>query len=151
VTGLKTPTSVCVGPDGRVYVTTIGERDKDGTGQVIVLDKDKPVPFATGLDRPTGIVAFQQWLFVADHKRVWKIDRKGKAEVFAAVKAFPTPPEILASIEVDIESGNLFVTDIGAIGSPGGLICRIDPKGKVTLVTDVKKTPALKGPRGLVM
>ncbi len=34
VTGLKNPESVAVGADGRVYVTVIGEFDKDGDGAV---------------------------------------------------------------------------------------------------------------------
>ena len=60
VTGLKNPESVCVGPDGRVYVTVIGEFDKDGDGGVVVVDDGKAVPFATGLDDPKGMVAFKE-------------------------------------------------------------------------------------------
>ena len=84
VTGLKNPESVAVGSDGRIYVTEIGEFGKDGDGRVMVIVNGKAVPFATGLDDPKGMVAWQKWLFVTDKKRVWRIDHTGKAKVFAA-------------------------------------------------------------------
>jgi hypothetical protein len=64
------------------------------------------VPFATGLDDPRGLVGWKDWLFVADRKRVWRIDRKGKVSVFAAAAAFPTPPRSLADVAAD-EQGTL--------------------------------------------
>jgi glucose/arabinose dehydrogenase/sugar lactone lactonase YvrE len=149
VTGLKNPASVAVGVDERIYITEMGEPGKDGDGQVLVLDNGKPVPFATGLDDPRGIVAFQQWLFVADKQRVWRIDKKGKAEVFAAAGAFPTPPVVLSGITVD-EEGTIYVSDLGG-GEIVGTIYRIDQKGKVTLLTNNKHTPALRLPTGLAM
>ena len=41
----------------------------------------KVTPYATGLDQPTGLAAFQGLLFVADKQRIWRIGPKGKAEV----------------------------------------------------------------------
>jgi glucose/arabinose dehydrogenase len=143
VTGLSKPHSVAVGFDRRIYVTETG-------GRVVVIQDGKAVPFATELGSPRGIVAFQQWLFVADAKRVWRIDQKGKATEFAAEKAFPTPPSALKGITVD-ETGTLYVTDEGDDKDNNGAIFRIDPKGKVTLVVDHKKNPAVKWPSGIVM
>jgi glucose/arabinose dehydrogenase len=151
VAGLKNPESVAVGSDGRIYVSVIGEFDKDGDGAVMVVDQGKAVPFATGLDDPKGLAAFQEWLFVADKQRVWRIDRKGKATVFAAASAFPTPPLFLNDLTVDIETGTLFVSDSGDLKGKGGAIYRIDPKGKVSLVTDAKRWPGLHTPNGLAM
>src|SRR5439155_4252090 len=111
VTGLKNPESVAIGPDGRIYVTMIGEFDRDGDGSVIVVSGDKATPFAEGLDDPKGLVASADALFVADKKRVWRIDRKGRAEVYAAASAFPTTPKFLNDIEIDRESGELYVSD----------------------------------------
>jgi len=150
VTGLKNPESVAVGVDGRIYVTTIGEFGKDGDGAVMVIVDGKAVPFTTGLDDPKGLVAWRDLLFTADKQRVWKIDRKGKATVFAAAEAFPKPPLFLNDIEVD-ENGVLYVSDSGDLQGKGGAIYRIDPKGKVKLVTDADRVPALKAPNGLAM
>lgn len=138
VRGLKNPAAVAVGSDGRVYVSTLGERDKDGDGAIVVIDKGKAVPFATGLDDPRGLVARAGFLFVADKKRVWRIDAKGKASAFA------TAGLSLRDIDID-EMGTLYVSD-----TRGG-IYRIDPKGKASLVTDAKRSPALQAPAGLVM
>jgi glucose/arabinose dehydrogenase len=151
VTGLKNPESVVAGTDGRIYVSEIGEFDKDGDGRILVIENGKAVPFVTGLDDPKGLVAFQQWLFVADKKHVLRIDKKGKVEEFAPEKAFPIPPLFLNDLTVD-ETGALYVSDSGDLKGSGGAIFRIDPKTKkVTLVVDAKKNPALKLPNGVVM
>ncbi len=161
ISGLKNPESVCVGSDGRTYITEIGEFGKDGDGRVMVIDKSgHAVPFAIGLDDPKGIVAWTNMLFVNDNKRVVRIDPKGMVTVVADEKAFPTPPLFLNDICVD-EKGTLYVSDSGDLKGNGGAIYRIqivpDPKIKgktkviVTTVTDGKTNPQLKTPNGLVM
>jgi glucose/arabinose dehydrogenase len=148
LTGLKGPAAAAVGPDGRVYLTVRGELGKDGDGAILVVEGGKAVPFATGLDDPEGLVTWQEGLFVADRERVWRVDRKGKAAVFAAAAAFPSPPHALGAIDVD-EEGKLYVADAG--GGEGGAVYRITPQGAVSLVSDAKRSPALKKPAGLVM
>src|SRR5262249_22685288 len=106
------------------------------------------VPFVTELSFPRGLVFFQEWLFVADGKRILRVDRKGKSEVFAAATAFPSPPNSLVDIEVDIETGTLYVLDTG---EERGIIYLVPPKGKVELVADAKKSPELFGPISLTM
>lgn len=150
VSGLKTPESVTIGGDGRIYVTEIGEFGKDGDGRVVVIDKGKIIPFAIGLDDPKGIVAWTNQLFVADNKRVVRIDSKGMVTVLAAEKAFPTPPLFLNDITVD-EQGTLYVSDSGDLKGNGGAVYRITQKGKVTTVTSGANNPAIKTPNGLVM
>jgi glucose/arabinose dehydrogenase len=149
VRGLKNPAAVAVGADGRLYVSTLGEPGKDGDGALVAIDKGKAVPFAAGLDDPRGLAARGGFLFVADGKRVWRIDAKGKASVFAAAGTFSPPAHSLRGIDID-EMGNLYVADAGD-GNNNGAIYRIDPKGKVSLVTDAKRSPALKAPASLVM
>jgi len=149
--GLAMPESVVVGPGGRVFVTSIGEFGKDGDGAVLVLDKGNAVPFTKDLDDPKGIVAFQQWLYVADKQRVWRIDPKGKAEVFVDAKSFPKPPMFLNDVAVDIETGMLYVSDSGNLEGKGGAIYRIMPNKKVSLVTDATKWPELHTPNGLAL
>ncbi len=151
IEGLKQATSVTSGTDGRIYITEEGEFGKTGQGRVLVVEGDKAVPFATGLDRPSKMAAYQQWLFVTDMKRVWRIDRKGKVEEFVGEKAFPTPLQWLTAIAVD-ETGALYVIDDRSDGNDNSAaIFRVDPKKKVTLVVDTKKNPALGRAYALVM
>src|SRR5258708_9776109 len=147
VTGLKDPGGVAVGPGGKIYVTVTENSSRDGTGAVVRIDNGKVVPFATGLDAAMGIVAFQNWLFVADNQRVWRIDAKGKAEVFAAASAFPGPLHQLIGIAVDPESGTLYVSDYGDVDKKkDGTIYRITPKGKVSVVAEAKSLPQINHP-----
>jgi glucose/arabinose dehydrogenase len=141
LTGLKNAAAVTTAPDGKVYVALRGAAGKDGTGTVVSVVDGKAVPFATGLDEPAGLVAFQQWLYVADRHRVWRIDPRGKATVFATA---PASPKALAGIDVD-EEGKLYVADAG------GTIYRIAPTGAVSVATDARRAPALNEPAGLVM
>src|SRR5207248_3136087 len=49
------------------------------------------------------------------------------------------------------ESGLLYVCDSGDREDKGGAIYRITPQGKVSLLVDGKKSPAIKAPYGLKM
>jgi glucose/arabinose dehydrogenase len=162
---LKNPESVVVGPGGKIFVTVIGEFNKDGDGAVMVIEDGKALPFATGLDDPKGVAAFQRWLFVADKTRVWRIDENGKAEVYVAAAAFPAPPVFLNDIAIDPETGILYVSDSGDLKGNGGAVYRIPPRpmakggkgpripmaDKVTVVVDSKILPAINIPNGLAM
>ncbi|MBS0209891.1 MAG: PQQ-dependent sugar dehydrogenase [Planctomycetes bacterium] len=148
--GLVNPESVCVGVDGRMYVTTIGEFDKPGDGGIVAMVPGKTQTFVTGLDDPKGIDYFNRAFYVADQKRVLRVDMAGKVEVFAAAEAFPRSPLFLNDVEVDAK-GNVYVTDTGDLQGAGGGVFRIDPKGKVTTIIDAKTTPELKGPNGLLV
>jgi glucose/arabinose dehydrogenase len=151
ITGLKNPAAIAVGPDGRVYISEIGESGKDQAGRILVLDKTgQAVPFATGLENPQGMISWQNRLFVTDKNRVWRIDDKGKALVFAAKEAFPIESLSLCGIAVD-ETGILYVADEGDLTARTGAIYRIDHQGKVKLVADSRRIPTLKSPRRLVM
>src|SRR5205823_2189839 len=57
----------------------------------------------------------------------------------------------LNDVVVDPESGTLYVSDSGDFKGKGGAIYRIDPKGKVGLVTDAKRWQGLHTPNGLAM
>jgi glucose/arabinose dehydrogenase len=151
--GEKKPTAVAVGPGGKIFVTAIDERDKKVSGAIMAIEKGEAVTLHEGLVEPMGIVAFQQWFYVADKTRVLRIDAKGKLEVFADSAAFPAPPKSLAGITTDIETGTLYVSDVGDEKDPssGSAIFRITPNRKVSLVTNSKTTPELILPYGLTM
>lgn len=153
VTGLKNPESVCLGPDGLLYVTEIGEFDKDGDGGVTVIGKDgKATPFATKLDDPKGIVTGRDGFFLTDKKRVVKVDFKGKVTTLIATEKFPVPPLFLNDIELDIENGMLYISDSGDLKGAKGAVFRYDIRiNKLDLIVDNKTLPELKTPNGLVM
>jgi glucose/arabinose dehydrogenase len=152
ITGLKNPESACVGPDGAVYVTEIGEFGKDGDGQVSVVKQGKAAALATGLDDPKGIVLFENELYVTDKTRVVKIDLKGKVTPLAPADKFPSPPQFLNDIAIEPENKALFVSDSGDLMGKGGAVFRIDLNSrKITLVVDAQKMPGLHTPNGLAL
>lgn len=150
VTGLKTPESVVVGPNGRIYVSEIGEFGKDGDGQIAVLGADgKLTTFATGMDDPKGLGFFGNDLYVADKTRVLKVGPDGKWQVFAAADAFPVTPQFLNDIETDAQ-GNVYVSDTGDLKGKGGAIYRINKQGKVSRIVG-DQDERIQGPNGLLM
>lgn len=150
VTGLKTPESVVVGPDGRIYVSEIGEFGKDGDGQIAIVGADgKLTTFATGMDDPKGLGFFGNDLYVADKTRVLKVGVDGKWQVFAAADAFPVTPQFLNDIETDAQ-GNVYVSDTGDLKGKGGAIYRINKQGKVTRIVG-DQDERVQGPNGLLM
>jgi glucose/arabinose dehydrogenase len=152
VTGLKNPESVTIANDGRVFVTSIGDFDKDGDGAVLILDGKQVKPFVANLNDPKGIVAFGDSLFLTDKNRVVKIALKdGKTTTHVAADAFPAKPQFLNDIAAD-EKGVLYVSDSGDRKGSGGALFRIDQRGKTKLVADYKSAPkAVKSPNGLLL
>ena len=54
ISGLKHPSAITLGTDGKVYIAAEGEPRATGDGEVLVLDNDKAVPFARGRAREDG-------------------------------------------------------------------------------------------------
>jgi gluconolactonase len=150
ITGLQSPESVVTGPDGRIYVSEVGEFGEDGDGKLSVIDaQGKLHVFATGMDDPKGLAFFGNDLYVADKTRVLKVGIDGKWTVFAAADAFPVPPQFLNDVETDSQ-GNVYVTDSGDLQGKGGAIYRLNKNGKVTRVVG-DHVPQVQGPNGLLM
>lgn len=147
-TGLKSPESV-LAVNGRIYVSEIGEFDKDGDGQISVIGADgKPKAFATGMDDPKGLAYSRGLIYVADKTRILSVDKSGKWQVFAAPEAFPAKPQFLNDLMVD-KAGNLYVSDSGDLKGKGGAVYRITPAGKVTALVTAENKLVL-APNGLL-
>ncbi len=155
VTGLVNPESVCVGPNGKLFVSIIG-KDAPGDGSIAVVDPQTKTTrtFLGGLDDPKGIALHEKFLFVTDKDRVYRIDvtaREPQAELFAPPVAFPNPPLFLNDVAVDPESGTVYVSDSGDLKGSGGAVYRISPKGIVSTVVDAKSLSGLHTPNGVQM
>jgi glucose/arabinose dehydrogenase len=169
IDGLVNPESVAVAPDGKVYVSIIGEAGKDGDGSVAVIEGGKATTLASGLDDPKGVAVLNNFLFVTDKTKVLRIARNnGKVETLVDAAKFPVPPQFLNDIVIDTEStpaiGTIYVSDSGDRKGAGGAVFRITmpppPKGKgpapmgapkVDLIADAKTIPGLHTPNGLAM
>ena len=83
VAGLKNPESVVLNEQGQMFVSVIGERDRDGDGAIVKIDGRRSCHSQPASMIRRGSSLSIDELFVADKKRVWRIDESGKAEVFA--------------------------------------------------------------------
>lgn len=148
VTGLHNPESVLATPDGRIYVSEIGEFGKDGDGRISLIEGGKAKPYATGMDDPKGLAYVKGALYVADKARILKVDKGGKWRVFVPAEAFPAKPQFLNDLAAD-GAGNLYVSDSGDLNGKGGAVYRISPQGKVSVVvSDLDKR--VLAPNGLL-
>ena len=147
ITGFVSPESVVQDSKGDIYVSEIGEFNKDGDGKITRISIDgKLSTFANGMDDPKGLTFIDKSLYVTDKNRVLKVEPDGKWSVFGSTMAFPQTPIFLNDITSD-ESGNLYVSDSGNLKS-GGAIFKISKNKKITLVLN-ENTPEILAPNGL--
>ena len=147
ITGFVSPESVVQDARGDIYVSEIGEFNKDGDGKITRISIDgKLSTFANGMDDPKGLTFIGKSLYVTDKNRVLKVEPDGKWSVFGSAMAFPQTPIFLNDITSD-ESGNLYVSDSGNLKS-GGAIFKISKDKKITLVLN-ENTPEILAPNGL--
>lgn len=149
ITGLKMPESVVQAKDGAIYISEIGERDKNGDGQISKVDKKGNVTvFAKGLDDPKGLTIIGDKLYVTDKTRIVEINKDGTWQVYAAATTFPKLPVFLNDIEAD-KLGNLYVSDSNDLKS-GGSIYKIAKGGApITVIAD-STNPDILAPNGLL-
>lgn len=151
---LKNPESAVVAADGTIYVTTIGEFDKDGDGQVVALEPGKPAKvFAAGLNDPKGILIYKDDLYLTDKTRIVKIDKTGKTSVVMEEKLFEPKPTFLNDIAVDTE-GSFIVSDSGDDSGKGaaiyGVLLNAGFLTGAAPVFDPVIAPLIKRPNGLL-
>jgi len=147
ISGFVSPESVVQDAKGDIYVSEIGEFNKDGDGKITRISIDgKLSTFASGMDDPKGLTFIGKSLYVTDKNRVLKVEPNGKWAVFGSTMAFPQTPVFLNDITSD-EAGNLYVSDSGNLKS-GGAIFKIAQDKKITLVLN-ENTPEILAPNGL--
>jgi len=149
ISGFISPESVVQDAKGDIYVSEIGEFNKDGDGKITRISIDgKLSTFASGMDDPKGLTFIGKSLYVTDKNRVLKVESNGKWMVFGSTMAFPQTPIFLNDITSD-EAGNLFVSDSGNL-SAGGAIFKITQDKKITLILN-ENTPEILAPNGLLV
>jgi sugar lactone lactonase YvrE len=157
VSGLVLPESVVAAPDGRVFVSQIGEFGKDGDGSVAAVDirgqnaGGEFTVFAKGMDDPKGLDLWNGTLYVADKTKIWRVDGQGVAGVWIKESDFPRKPLFLNDVAID-RQGNLYVSDSGEImqGKGKGVIYRVSQDGEVARIIGEEDDPAIKNPNGLL-
>lgn len=152
ITGLKTPESVVQAKDGKIYVSEINEFDKDGDGQISVIENGQVSIFADGFNDPKGLVIIGDALYVADKTQVIKVSLADatQKEVFVPASAFTKPPQFLNDLEADPQ-GNLYVSDSGNMATgKGGVIYKVNASGEVTKLLDDTDNPLVMAPNGLL-
>ena len=147
ISGFKMPESVAEGPDGSIYLSEIGERDKDKDGKITKIDKNGKVStVAEGLYDPKGIVFYNDKLYITDRDVVIEVNLDGSWGVYAGTMSFPKTPVFLNDIDVS-ENGDLYVTDTGDFDS-GGLVFLIEKSGKVSVMFE--GNAKIKAPNGIL-
>lgn len=124
VTGLTNATSMAIGPDGRLYVTSrfdgsVSRIDEDGQAEVIASD----LGIACGLAfAPDGT------MFVGDRSgTVFRVRPDGEARTLASL-----PPSVAAYHLAAAPDGGLYVA--GPTLAPRDSVYRITPDGEVQVV-----------------
>ncbi len=152
ISGLKTPESAVQAKDGKIYVSEINEFGKDGDGQISVIENGQANLFVDGLDDPKGLVIIDECLYVADKKKIIKVDLNTKEKsVFVAAGDFIQTPQFLNDLEADPQ-GNLYVSDSGDIlgSGVGGVVYKIDMQGGITKLADGMSSELVRAPNGLL-
>ncbi len=149
ISGFTSPESVVQDAKGDIYVSEIGEFNKDSDGKITRISIDgKLSTFASGMDDPKGLTFIGKSLYVTDKNRVLKVEPDGKWAVFGSTMAFPQTPVFFNDITSD-ESGNLYVSDSGNLKT-GGAIFKIAKDKKITIILN-ENTPEILAPNGLLV
>lgn len=148
---LRSPESIAVGPDGRIYASEVGDYEKYGDGAIVVIEGDRARPFATGLNDPHGLDSYGNYLYSSDNRgQIWRIDMQGKVERFVDATQFPRRIMNFNDIEID-GKGNIYISDSGDWDGRGGAIYRISQDKQITTVLTDEDDYKLVAPNGLLM
>lgn len=150
IDNLQMPESAIAHPDGRVFVTEIGEFGKNGDGKVTVINTDGSTQtLAEGLNDPKGIDMFDNTLYVADVNQLVKVSLQGDSEVLVDANDFPGTAVFLNDVEIDGE-GVIYVSDSGDDDGQNAGIYQVSADGK-TVKEILTANAGIKRPNGLLM
>lgn len=149
LTGFAMPESVVSHPDGRTFISEIGEFGKGGDGQISIINTDgTKTTLAAGLNDPKGIDLWNNELYVADINQVFKVDMDGNVTIVADTADLPGKAVFLNDVEID-GNGNIYVSDSGTEDGVNAGVYKITATGKISEV--ITSDSAIKRPNGLLM
>lgn len=149
VENLMMPESAIAHPDGRVFVTEIGEFGKKGDGKITVINPDgSSATLADSLNDPKGIDLYNNALYVADVDRLVKVSLDGEVEVLVKAEDFPGKAVFLNDIEID-GNGTVYISDSGTDDGENSGIYQFSANGEITEILD--DTAKIIRPNGLLM
>ncbi len=146
VSGLNAPTAVAVSADGRLFVAQGGAKEP-GDASIVEIKNNAPVPFVKGIRQPRGLISWQQSLFVAEPKRIWRVNLSGKAEIYVEAKAFPQELGEFTALTVD-PTGMLYVADQNGTKSA---IYRVEPRRRaVSRLVEFTRDNRIEAPAAMM-
>lgn len=147
--GFINPESVAQDSQGNIYVSEIGEFNKDRDGKITLIAIDgTQSTFASGMDDPKGLAFVGKSLYVTDKNRILKVETNGKWAVYGGTMSYPQTPIFLNDITSDAK-GNLYVSDSGNL-EKGGALFKINRDQKVTLILN-ENSPEILAPNGVMI
>ncbi|MGH7545826.1 MAG: SMP-30/gluconolactonase/LRE family protein [Gemmatimonadota bacterium] len=146
---LPTPESATLAPDGRYYVSVMGEFGTAGDGRIVAVDPSSwsVAVVADGLDDPKGLAFVGETLYVADRTVLRAVAPNGATRVVVPAEGFPNPPQFLNDVAAG-PAGELYVSDSGTFDSADGFVYRVDPDARVGVVLAAGTSP-IASPNGV--
>lgn len=134
--GLRGPTQMILGPDGRLWLAQLNGRENAGDGQVIALDLDSAEMevLLDGLQKPTGIAVLDGALWIATERDILRapLDANGRPTAPEAVLSdLPYNGRSNGTLTPTPQGGLLYETSgrrSGSATAPGsGVLWQLDP------------------------
>ncbi len=149
VTGLRGPTQMIFGSDGRLWLTQLAGGENAGTGQVVAvnLETQKQEVLLRDLFKPTGLALTETDLWVMAGNQLLRapLTKHGVGKLEPVLQNLPNNGRSLGTLTLTPDGGLLFETS-GALTANGpqkdsGILWRVDlqnPKSPEPLATGFK-------------
>ena len=149
VTGLRGPTQMTFGPDGRLYVAQLAGGENAGTGQVVAVDRATGVQevLLRNLFKPTGVAVTETDLWVLAGNRLLRapLTGNGVGDVRTVLRDLPNNGRSLGTLTLTPDGKLLFETSCAltrnGAQSDSGILWQLnpaDPENPEPLATGLK-------------
>lgn len=135
VTGLRGPTQMTFGPDGRLWLAQLAGGENAGTGEVVAVDLETGVQdvLLRGLSKPTGLALTENHLWLMAGNRLLRapLTKAGVGKLETVLRDLPNNGRSEGTLTLTPEGGLLYETS-GVLSSSGavkdsGVLWRLDP------------------------